>query len=70
MKPKYQHDCQECEFLGHYNNHDLYSCSNGPTLIARYGDDGPDYKSGLSFVGLDPEITEANRRLSNPTEVE
>jgi len=47
MKPRFQHDCDKCIFLGHFNEHDVYFCpkSNGGSLLARYGDDGPDYAS-------------------------
>jgi len=46
-RPRYQHDCDACTFLGQRLNHDLYSCGTGErvSLIARYSDDGPDYKS-------------------------
>ncbi len=59
--PKFVHDCDKCISLDHYDGHDLYYCEQGgrPTLIARYGDDGPEYKSGIRFTGLDPHITEA-----------
>lgn len=51
-KPIYQHDCQNCEFLGHWFGYDVWICySQGdpfPTgsIIARFGNDGPDYDSG------------------------
>lgn len=50
-KPRYKHDCDSCTFLGTRLNHDLYFCGDpqgddtGISLIARYSDDGPDYKS-------------------------
>ena len=44
-KPLYDHDCDHCTFLGtvHYNGdwHDLYVCRN--SVLARNGDDGPEY---------------------------
>lgn len=47
--PKYQHDCTKCKYLGRTIGNgkivDLYV--HNDTLIARYGDDGPDYYSGL-----------------------
>lgn len=48
-KSRYQHDCEECTFLGQYNEYDLYHCNQRgrPTVIARYSDDGPDYMSGM-----------------------
>lgn len=47
--PRYEHDCQKCEFLGQYKEYDLYFCPNEPTIIARYSDEGGDYGSGLVF---------------------
>lgn len=60
-KPRYQHDCTKCVFLGTDGEYDLYVCEGEgrPTVIARYGDDGPQYKSGLASVGIDPHLTEA-----------
>lgn len=52
--PKWKHDCDKCRFLGQTigGRHisDLYVCDTSgpdmsPTLIARYGDDGPEYLS-------------------------
>lgn len=57
--PGYEHDCEDCEFLGfvsgtHPRNtnpvqvvYDLYYCKNcdGGTVIARYGSKGPQYSS-------------------------
>jgi hypothetical protein len=55
MKPKFQHDCDKCEFLGHYFDHDVYVClpqgfescegATAGSIIARHGDDGPEYAS-------------------------
>lgn len=52
MKAKFTHDCDRCQFLGHYFGHDVYVCNGGGntlmgmgSIIARYGDDGPDYAS-------------------------
>lgn len=42
-KPQFKHDCDHCEFIGHYVGHDVYKCKN--TIIARSSDDGPDYGS-------------------------
>lgn len=54
MEPKFTHDCNECVFLGHEDNHDLYWCGESIpfnwTVIARYGDGGPDYTSGAVFA--------------------
>lgn len=51
---KFIHDCDNCVFLGQYEEYDLYFCNNNnPTVIARYGDNGEDYTSGLSFAKPD-----------------
>jgi hypothetical protein len=51
-KPKYIHDCDKCVFLGHLLDRDIYFCKKGnsPTIILRYGNDGPEYLSGLCFA--------------------
>jgi hypothetical protein len=63
--PKFKHDCKECQFLGSasdgWNNYDLYYCNPtkrkyAGTLIARFGDDGPDYCSGMEFAVTNPVI--------------
>jgi len=52
MKPRFTHDCDSCRFLGivdiNDGRHDIYVCETsllGPTLIARFGNDGPEYCS-------------------------
>ncbi len=49
-KPRFKHDCAACTWLEHCCGYDLYWCTQPalgdgrwPTLVARYGDDGPDY---------------------------
>ena len=52
-KPDWKHDCARCKFLGQTIGGnkavDLYYCDSMggklTTLIARYGNDGPDYLS-------------------------
>jgi len=67
-KPKYQHNCDMCLFLGRYKKkYDLYVCARdniADTVIARYNNDGPDYSSGLIFAhqNLIPELVEAKKR--------
>jgi hypothetical protein len=64
VEPRYEHDCDECVFLGHHGKYDLYYCERSEiTVIARFGPLG-DYKSGLSFAkhGLIPELVEAYKR--------
>ncbi len=70
---RFKHDCERCHYLGHYNPTnlhdtdpfcDLYFCTGAvlPTVIARYGNDGPEYTSGL-FEGLqDPALVLATVR--------
>lgn len=51
MKPKFTHDCEKCQYLGTEHNHDLYICAArmipglGPSIIARFSNNGPDYAS-------------------------
>jgi hypothetical protein len=53
--PLFQHDCQACMFLGvwrevgeHAESFDIYFCqsTDGGSVIARFGDGGPEYASG------------------------
>jgi len=47
--PIHKHDCHCCTYLGAFKEHDLYHCKQDgeiPTIIARFGSDEPDYKSG------------------------
>jgi hypothetical protein len=50
--------------LGVFEAHDLYHCKQGgmPTVIARYGDDGPDYMSGMALADGNSIIFEARER--------
>ena len=50
---RYQHNCQQCVYLGERGVYDLYYCNrNGPgrTVIARYGDGEDDYISGIEIA--------------------
>lgn len=51
---KFKHDCDICEFLGHYEGYDLYFCAKRPgaTVIARFDHGGGDYLSGLHSAKL------------------
>jgi hypothetical protein len=69
--PLYEHDCEGCVYLGRFDDDtyherelDLYFCGSqwGSTVVARYSDSGPDYHSGLEFVGKIPALTEAWQR--------
>ena len=67
--PTYPHDCEECLYLGRYENggrvYDLYyHGGHHKTVIGRYGSDGGDYTSGMAFgrEGHVPELREAYNR--------
>jgi hypothetical protein len=53
-EPHWTHDCQACVYLGRdrYYGNDLYWCGQGDsghsTVIARYGNAGPEYQSGIA----------------------
>lgn len=48
-KPKFQHDCDKCEFKGHFFGYDVYICnkifSKDAEIIARDGNEGHEYAS-------------------------
>lgn len=46
-QPRFEHDCEECTWIGTFVDHDVYWCPQGgrPTVVARYGNDGPQYSS-------------------------
>lgn len=50
-KPRFKHDCDQCQFLGRVGPYDCYRCAgvNGHTLIARRSNDPPDYSSLCDF---------------------
>ena len=63
--PVYPHDCDKCVFLGTFMDHDLYHCMQGgewPTVVARYGNAGPDYRAGVFGREDAPELYEAESR--------
>lgn len=66
--PRFTHDCSCCTFLGRHNSRgedwDLYVHTTGhPTVLARWGCEGPEYTSGLegSYSQTSP-LTEARIR--------
>jgi len=82
--PLYEHDCASCRYLGKYHVkktwYDLYYCGTheknfGNTVIGRFGNDGPDYCSGMSFaeIGHEPYAEARRRAISfgyyNPVEL-
>jgi hypothetical protein len=63
---RFKHDCSACKPLGEFNEFDLYYCQQDPnrmaTVLARFGNKGLEYTSGLHFVEVKPELAEAFRR--------
>jgi hypothetical protein len=43
-RPRYEHDCRGCRFLGHVNDKDVYECDR-IDLILRFGDNEQDNKA-------------------------
>lgn len=69
MEPRFKHDCDKCIYLGESQGfYDLYYCPTHHDLIARYGDDGPEYMSisaeaCVRFnIGIDDIYTEIYHR--------
>lgn len=67
--PTFTHDCDECKFLGQIHDeilYDLYFCPQGgrPTVIARFGNEGSQYKSGLYGGMHDLVLYEAKKRAT------
>lgn len=52
-KPRHEHDCETCEFLGTVREFDLYFCTSlgWDTVIARFGPGG-EYYSGLEIAKM------------------
>lgn len=47
---RFTHDCENCEFHGHMQGYDVYTCRT--SMILRHGSDGPEYLSiPLAYVG-------------------
>lgn len=67
MAPQFTHDCSRCKQLGTVGKYDLYFCAqtgDWPTVIARYGNAGPEYASGLGSRFLPLRIAELKARLA------
>jgi hypothetical protein len=75
--PQYEHDCDNCVFLGQFsfkdNNYDLYTCTDTDyditTVIARFSDTPGDNLSGFlhpigDCTGQSPALHEARKRAS------
>jgi len=54
MKPKFEHNCESCKFLGRHKKYDVYLCDSGHqdmrTLLFRFGNKDSEYKSHPLFV--------------------
>jgi len=68
MKRQFSHDCDACVYLGSDEKNDFYFCKKAiPTVIARFGNNGEDYTSGLTAAtlcwerGLDVPLVSALR---------
>jgi hypothetical protein len=68
MRPLYEHDCDQCTFLGTFEGRDLYHCAGSrpafQTLIERSSSDGSDYRSGIFAADTNRYIREAKRRAT------
>jgi hypothetical protein len=62
QEPIYDHYCDKCFFLGHYENYDLYACFRFDgfvdDIIARYGSEEDEYISGIRSKQVSPCETE------------
>ena len=74
IAPRYTHDCEGCLYIGHFGRYDCYFCPQGDaTIIARYGNEAPEYASGIEFAkrplavdfasGEGPIVTEATMAM-------
>lgn len=65
----YKHDCDKCVFLGVFHGdervYDGYFCNQNSisTVIARFGDEGSQYLSGLGFDHVLREIETLARHI-------
>lgn len=65
----FEHDCEECLWLGTYRGNDLYyHPGDNQTVIARFGDDGPDYHSGLEIAKAVQAALDLDEDLYEPPE--
>jgi len=51
-KPRFEHDCPNCNYLGRHKGKDIYHCAQGgnPTIIVRYSGEPSGYSSGMVFA--------------------
>lgn len=61
LPARYEHDCDQCIYLGQSDQYDLYIHADfqQETVIARFDNEGRDYKSGIYSVGVDHDLTNA-----------
>jgi len=62
--PAFEHDCDECVFLGRFLDNDLYFCDFGVdyTVIARHSSEPADYISGELLVPYYEELAMARKK--------
>jgi len=63
-KPRFEHDCSCCHFLGSHGSADLWVHPGelyNESVIARFSSEGSDYKSGTPFIVNDPNLAQAAR---------
>lgn len=62
--PAFEHDCDDCVFLGRFLDNDLYFCDFGVdyTVIARYSSVLADYISGTILVPYYDELAMAHHK--------
>jgi hypothetical protein len=66
MKPKFVHDYEDCKFLGHWYNHDVWlhhregDCGS---ILARYGNEPWEYASSPIEDCFGPEMYYKERRI-------
>lgn len=69
MKPIYTHDCPKCKYLGSmfigHHTADWYKCTD--TVVARHGDDGPEYWSMPTSMVMDDRYLMALRQQDGAT---
>ena len=70
-QPKYKHDCDKCEFVGHFDGYDTYVCVRNiegkmsGSIVLRCGNDGPEYSSfPITMLGYS-KLDSVNIALAN-----
>ena len=66
IKPRYEHDCDECRFVGQTVSegifYDLYVHEAQGTYVARYGSEGEDYSTAR--VSFPDDILPAHHKVT------